>query len=39
MKQNLMITVSGGRSSALMARHIQTNKKYKDYEKEYGQYR
>jgi hypothetical protein len=33
MKQNLMITVSGGRSSALMARHIQTNKKYKDYEK------
>lgn len=28
-----MVTVSGGRSSALMARHIQTNEKYKDYEK------
>jgi hypothetical protein len=25
---NLMVTVSGGRSSAMMARHIQTNEKY-----------
>lgn len=33
MKQNLMVTVSGGRSSAMMARHIQTNKKYDNYEK------
>lgn len=32
---NLMITVSGGRSSAFMARHIQTSEKYKDYNKIY----
>ena len=30
-----MVTISGGRSSAMMARHIQTNEKYKDYEKVY----
>jgi hypothetical protein len=30
-----MVTISGGRSSAMMARHIQTNEKYKDYEKAY----
>ena len=30
---NIMITVSGGRSSAMMARHIQTSEKYKDYNK------
>jgi len=28
-----MITVSGGRSSAIMARHIQTNEKYSEYNK------
>lgn len=33
--ENLMVTISGGRSSAMMARHIQTNEKYKDYEKVY----
>lgn len=33
--KNLMVTVSGGRSSAMMARIIQTDKKYKDYEKAY----
>jgi len=33
--KNLMVTVSGGRSSAMMARHIQTAKKYKDYNKIY----
>ena len=32
-KQNLMVTVSGGRSSAIMARHIQTSEKYANYEK------
>lgn len=32
---NLMVTVSGGRSSAMMARHIQTSEKYKDFEKIY----
>lgn len=32
MKQ-LLIAVSGGRSSGLMARHIQTSKRYSDYEK------
>ena len=32
-KENLMITVSGGRTSAMMARHIQTDKKYADYKK------
>jgi hypothetical protein len=31
--KNLMVTVSGGRSSAMMARHIQTSEKYKDYNK------
>jgi 3'-phosphoadenosine 5'-phosphosulfate sulfotransferase (PAPS reductase)/FAD synthetase len=31
--KNLMVTVSGGRSSAMMARHIQTNEKYADYKK------
>ena len=31
--KNLMVTVSGGRSSARMARHIQTSEKYKEYEK------
>lgn len=30
-----MVTVSGGRSSAMMARHIQTSEKYKDFEKIY----
>jgi 3'-phosphoadenosine 5'-phosphosulfate sulfotransferase (PAPS reductase)/FAD synthetase len=29
----LMVTVSGGRSSAMMARHIQTHEKYSKYEK------
>jgi len=33
--ENLLITVSGGRSSARMARHIQTSPKYKDYNKLY----
>lgn len=33
--QNLLVTVSGGRSSAMMARHIQTDPKYKDYNKLY----
>lgn len=31
----LLITVSGGRSSAMMARHIQSNEKYKDFNKVY----
>lgn len=35
MNDNLMVTVSGGRSSAMMARHIQTNKKYEKYNKVY----
>lgn len=30
-----MVTISGGRSSAMMARHIQTSEKYKDFEKIY----
>ena len=30
-----MVTVSGGRSSAMTARHIQTSEKYKDYNKLY----
>lgn len=34
-KKNLMVTVSGGRSSARMARYIQTSKKYKNYDKVY----
>lgn len=33
--KNLLINVSGGRSSAMMARHIQTSEKYKDYQKLY----
>lgn len=32
---NLLVTVSGGRSSAMVARHIQTSEKYKDYNKLY----
>ena len=35
MKKNLLILVSGGRASAMMARHIQTSKKYNDFEKLY----
>jgi len=35
MMENLLITVSGGRSSAMMARHIQTNEKYNKYNKVY----
>ena len=35
MKKTILVTVSGGRSSAMMARHIQTSEKYKDYEKVY----
>jgi predicted phosphoadenosine phosphosulfate sulfurtransferase len=38
MKQkdkNLMVTVSGGRSSAMAARYVQTSVKYKDYQKVY----
>jgi len=31
--KNLLIAVSGGRSSAMMARHIQTNEKYAGYNK------
>ncbi|MEO4005801.1 phosphoadenosine phosphosulfate reductase [Flavobacterium sp. CAU 1735] len=34
-RQNLLVTVSGGRSSAMMARHIQMSHKYKDYNKLY----
>lgn len=33
--KNILITVSGGRSSAMMARHIQTSEKYKNYNKLY----
>lgn len=32
---NLLVTVSGGRSSAMMARHIQTSEKYSEYNKIY----
>ena len=37
VKQNayLIVLVSGGCSSAMMARHIQTSEKYKDFEKLY----
>ena len=35
MKKTILVTISGGRSSAMMARHIQTSEKYKDYEKVY----
>ena len=31
--KNLIVTISGGRSSARMARHIQTHPKYADYNK------
>lgn len=31
----LIVLISGGRSSAMMARHIQTSEKYKDFEKLY----
>ena len=33
--KNLIVLVSGGRSSAMMARHIQTNEKYSNYNKVY----
>ena len=33
--RNLMVTVSGGRSSAMGARLVQTSEKYKDYNKLY----
>jgi len=33
--KNIMVTVSGGRSSAMMARHIQTSELYKDFNKVY----
>jgi hypothetical protein len=35
MSKDLLISVSGGRSSAMVARHIQTNDKYKDFNKVY----
>lgn len=33
--KNLMVCVSGGRASAMMARHIQTSEKYREYNKVY----
>ena len=33
--KKLLVTVSGGRSSAMMARHIQTSEKYSNYDKIY----
>jgi 3'-phosphoadenosine 5'-phosphosulfate sulfotransferase (PAPS reductase)/FAD synthetase len=33
--KNIFVAVSGGRSSAMMAYHIHTNEKYKDYHKAY----
>ena len=33
--KNLLVTVSGGRSSAMMAYHIHTSPKYQEYEKAY----
>jgi hypothetical protein len=33
--KNILVTVSGGRSSAMMAYHIHTSEKYQDYEKAY----
>jgi hypothetical protein len=33
--KNILVAVSGGRSSAMMAYHIHTNEKYKDYNKAY----
>jgi hypothetical protein len=35
MKKNILVAVSGGRSSAYMAYHIHTSKKYADYQKLY----
>lgn len=35
MENNLIVTVSGGRSSAMMARIVQTEKKYQDFKKLY----
>lgn len=35
VSKNLMVTVSGGRSSAMMARHIQQSELYTDYNKVY----
>jgi len=35
IKNGLAVLVSGGRSSAMMARHIQTSKKYDEFEKLY----
>ena len=34
-KQNLLIAISGGRSSAMMSYHIHTSELYKDYNKVY----
>lgn len=34
-QNNIVVTVSGGRSSAMMARHIQTHEKYEKYKKIY----
>lgn len=33
--KNLLVTISGGRSSAMTARHIQTSEKYAEYNKVY----
>lgn len=35
VRNNLMVTVSGGRSSGMVARHIQTSKKYAHFNKIY----
>lgn len=35
MEKNIMVTVSGGRSSAMAARHIQTHEDYADFKKIY----
>lgn len=35
MIKKILVTVSGGRSSAMMAHHIHTSPKYQDYEKAY----
>lgn len=35
MSKKILVTVSGGRSSAMMAYHIHTSEKYQDYEKAY----
>ena len=34
-KKSLVVSVSGGRSSAIMAKHISQSEKYKDFEKVY----